>query len=194
MLLNSLSDSDLWSLIVTDNYRAFTVLFERHGLRLYKTAQKYIKDEAICEEVVHDLFLNIWNRRQHLAINDFNHYLKAATRYQVYNYLKRAKLSPISYQDHLTEDSSSELNKGQEKLLYLELEEQLNEQLNALSDRCREIFLLSRKEHLTSTEIGERLSISKRTVENQITIALKHLRINFKNITSFLLLMDVFIN
>jgi len=181
MLLNSLSDSDLWSLIVTDNYRAFTVLFERHGLRLYKTAQKYIKDEAICEEVVHDLFLNIWNRRQHLAINDFNHYLKAATRYQVYNYLKRAKLS-------------SELNKGQEKLLYLELEEQLNEQLNALSDRCREIFLLSRKEHLTSTEIGERLSISKRTVENQITIALKHLRINFKNITSFLLLMDVFIN
>ncbi|MDB5011249.1 MAG: polymerase sigma-70 factor [Mucilaginibacter sp.] len=189
MPLSSLSDADLWSLIVNDNYRAFTVLFQRYWLKLYKTAQKYIKDDQACEESVHDLFLNIWNRRNYLIINNFDHYLKASIRYQVYAHLKKAKLSLISYQENLHKDGLSfTVNNGYEKILYSELEEQLNEQLNALPDRCREIFLLSRKNHLTNTEISEKLSISKRTVENQITIALKHLRLYFKHIASFALL------
>jgi RNA polymerase sigma-70 factor (family 1) len=187
MLLNSLSDADLWSLIVADNYRAFTVLFERYWFKLYKTTQKYIKDDASCEEVVHDLFLNIWNRRHHLAINNFEQYLTASTRYQVYATQRKSKQNLIFYREDLDENEAyTEINSGQEKIQYLELEEMLNHQLDALPNRCKEIFLLSRKDQLTNAEIGERLSISKRTVENQLTIALKHLRINFKHIAIFI--------
>src|SRR3978361_2315180 len=130
MPLNSLSDADLWSLIVDDNYRAFTVLFNRYWFKLYKTTQKYIKDDIVCEEVVHDLFLNIWQRRHHLAINNFDHYLTASTRYQVYAVQKKNKQSLFLYKENLGEDGThTELNLGQEKIQYLELEEMLNQQL-----------------------------------------------------------------
>ncbi|MES2276372.1 MAG: RNA polymerase sigma-70 factor [Bacteroidota bacterium] len=192
MTLNSLSDSDLWALIVPGDYRAFTVLYERHWLKLYKTAQKYIRDNEACEEIVHDLFVTLWNRRCYLNILDFNHYLKAATRYQVYAHLKRAKTSQIIYCEELFEDIGSyELNQGQEKMLYTELEQQLTEQLRSLPERCREIFLLSRKEHLSNMEIAERLSISKRSVENQITAALKHLRYHLKDIALIVFILTI---
>lgn len=189
MQLNSLSDADLWALIVEDNYRAFTVLFNRYWFRLYKTAQKYIKNDTACEEVVHDLFLNLWNRRQFLVINNFEHYLKASTRYQVYNYQKKLKTEHIVYRQNIDEyEARHALNNGQEKIHSAELESLLEEQLSVLPERCREIFLLSRKDHLSNNEIAERLSISKRSVENQITIALKHLRFNFKEILILVLL------
>lgn len=180
MLLNLLSDNDLWSLILKDNYRAFTVFFDRYWFKLYKTVQKYFKDESVCEEIIHDLFLNIWQRRHHLTIHNFEHYLKASARYQMYATQRKIKESLLSYREDLEENENyAEPNSGDEKIQYMELEELLNQQLEVLPNRCREIFLLSRKFQLTNTEIGEKLNISKRTVENQITIALKHLKLNF---------------
>ena len=59
---------------------------------------------------------------------------------------------------------------------------------NQLPERCREVFLLSRRENLNNKEIAERLNISVKTVENQMTIALKRLRSSLARISSFLLL------
>lgn len=189
MQLSSLSDADLWSLIVNDNCRAFTVLFDRYWFKLYKTAQKYINNDTACEEVVHDLFLNIWNRRKFLVIKNFEHYLKAATRYQVYSYHNKLKVEHILYLENIDEDKSFQAtNAGVDKIRSAELESLLEQELKILPERCREIFLLSRKDYLSNQEIAERLNISKRTVENQITIALKHLRYNFKEILILLLL------
>ncbi|MVN92994.1 sigma-70 family RNA polymerase sigma factor [Mucilaginibacter sp. HME9299] len=189
MQLNSLSDSDLWSLIIGDNYRAFCELFDRYWLRLFKTAQKYLDCEIACEEAVHDLFLNLWNRRKFLVILNVEHYLKASIRYQVFKYQKKLKTEIISYSENL--ENRTELvsyNQGSERLKSSELERQLESYLNALPLRCREIFLLSRRDYLSNDEIAAMLKISKRSVENQITIALKHLRFNLKEIMILLVL------
>ncbi len=185
----SLSDAELWNLIVKDDHHAFTIMFQRHWLRLYKTTLNYIKDTEACEEIIHDLFLNIWKRKNYLTISDFDKYFKAATRYQVYNYIKKNKTVPIEYREHIPEESGSyALNIADENISYQDLEGQLSQYLKSLPERCQEIFFLSRVHQLDNNEIAEKLGISKRTVENQITRALQCIRFNIKDIVfSFLL-------
>jgi len=186
---NSLSDEELWNLILKDDYRAFAVLFQRHWLRIYKTALNHYNDAEACEEIVQDLFLNIWNRRKYLTIRCFDSYLKAAARYQVYTYIKRIKPLRLEYQETYSETSGHyELNRGLENMLYLEMEDELHEQLKLLPERCQEIFLLSRKEYLANCDIADKLGISKRSVENQIALALKHLRSYLKHLAIILLI------
>lgn len=176
-----LSDSDLWEKIVNDDYRAFTALFERHWLILYKTANKYVKDQESCEEIVHDLFLNIWNRRKFLCIVDFTSYLKTSTRYQVYRYLRSNKASIIVYTElYPDEIKFSQENYGYETMLCNDLENKVQDCLKQLPKRSSQIFLMSRKQQLTNDEIAQRLGISKRSVENELTSALKFLRCHFK--------------
>jgi RNA polymerase sigma-70 factor (family 1) len=185
----SLSDAELWNMIVNDNHHAFTIMFQRHWFKLYKTNLYYVKDAEACEEIIHDLFLNIWKRRSYLIINDFDKYFKAAARYQVYAYLKKLKSVPVEYREQLPEEVGGyELNAADEKLSYQELEGQLNQHLRALPGRCQEIFLLSRMQQLNNSEIAEKLGISKRTVENQITRALHCIRYNMKDIVYSILL------
>jgi RNA polymerase sigma-70 factor (family 1) len=189
MAYSFLSDADLWILVLDDDYRAFTALFERHWVRLYKTALRYIKDEEVCEEIVHDLFLNLWNRKKHLVISDFHKYLKAAIRYHVYAYLKKHKASPLQLcEDMASEGNLVEMNTAYEKLMYRDMEAELNQQLKSLPQRCQEIFAMSRVEQLSNGEIAEKLGISKRTVENQITFALKFIRGHIKDIALLILL------
>jgi RNA polymerase sigma-70 factor (family 1) len=187
----SLSDAELWTLIVQDDHHAFTMMFQRHWLRLYKTALQYVKDTEACEEIVHDLFLNIWKRRNFLIINDFDKYLKAAARYQVYAYIKKNKIAAVEYRESIAEeDELYELNTADEKIAYQELEGQLVQHLRTLPERCQEIFFLSRVQQLNNNEIAEKLGISKRTVENQITRALQCIRFNMKDIVfSFILFL-----
>jgi len=186
-----LSDAELWDSIKNDDCRAFTMLFKRYWLLLYKTALHYTKDEQLAEEIVHDLFVTVWNRRQHLQIGDFKSYLKAAARYEVLHQLKKRKVQ-VTYFHSLPETpGGAALNNGEEHIRHRELENGLFQQLMKLPDRCREIFLLSRKDHLTNAEIAVQLGISKRSVENQLTNALKFLRSNLKNFV--LLLVEILI-
>jgi len=188
-----LSDAELWDSIKKDDCRAFTMLFKRYWLLLYTTALHYTKDEQLAEEVVHDLFVTLWNRRQQLQIADFRSYLKAAARYEVLHQLKKRK-AQLTFFGYLPETSEgAALNNGEEHIRHQELENGLFQQLLKLPDRCREIFLLSRKEQLTNAEIAIHLGISKRSVENQLTTALKFLRSNMKNFVLLLLEILIFV-
>jgi len=192
----SMSDAELWSLIVKDDHHAFTMLFKRHWLSIYKSALRYIHDPETCEEIVHDLFLNIWKRRNYLTIINFQSYLKASARYQVYNYLKKHRSVTLELRENFSDaDGGFEFNSGHEGIIYKDLEDQLSQHLRSLPERCQEIFYLSRKQQLNNSEIAERLGISKRTVENQITYALQRIRFNMKNIVmAGLLLLHVMVS
>jgi len=192
MLSKLLSDTELWAAIVMDDSRAFTALFDKYWSNLYTTAYGYLKDEAVCEEIVHDIFLTIWNKRKELHIDSFKSYLIASTRYQVYRHQKVIKRSPLQ----LTEEYNltNELfcnNGGDEKVQYLELQHEIDARLKELPKRCQEIFAMSRYDHLSNDEIAQKLNISKRSVENQLTNALKFLRVVMKDI-AVVLLINIF--
>jgi len=187
------SDSDLWKDIRNDDGLAFDVLFNRYWVRLYKAAFRQLNDEAASLEIVHDVFLSIWTRRKELEIALFPNFLLTAVRYQIYSRSKSPKLSLVYKADFHESEHLSELNSGGMRIRDFELQKELDQLLDQLPKRCHEIFHLSRIEHLSNQDIAERLGISKKTVENQLTVALKHLRVAYKSIASFMLLFSLFL-
>jgi RNA polymerase sigma-70 factor (ECF subfamily) len=178
MPLEACPDAELWSAICQDDKKAFDALFERYWTLLYNTAYAYLKDDDAASQIVHDIFLNLWQKRQVYEIQSFRSYLSTAARYHVYKVLKARKAENILYVEDYAqlEHSGHTQNGGDENITSLELERALQQSLRQLPKRCREIYSLSRTEQMSNAEIAEKLSISKRTVENQLTTALQYLR------------------
>ncbi|MDN5288107.1 MAG: polymerase sigma factor, sigma-70 family [Mucilaginibacter sp.] len=193
MLTKHSNDEDLWVAIVNDDSDAFAILLKRYWKQLYITAHAYLKDNEACESVVQDIFIYLWEKRKQLTIGSFEKYLNASARYNVYKQLKSARLSPVNYQapSEMVENGYT-YNTGEQNLSAFELLQDVNVCLDLLPDRCREIFVLSRINQLSNNEIAEKLHISKRTVENQISHALKHLRTSFKYSGVLLLMLSFF--
>ncbi|UOE47212.1 RNA polymerase sigma-70 factor [Mucilaginibacter sp. SMC90] len=184
MLYTSLTDHELWNAVRQNDELAFTALFDRYWVRLYKLAKSYLKNQEISEELVHDIFLNIWNRRQTLEIDSFQTFMLTAARYQVYNRMRAAKPPRLILGDTHPVNEPFQNNEGEDHLIEQELQLQLQQYLVQLPKRCQEIFYLSRVKNLSNQEIADSFGVSKRTVENQITLALKHLRSCMKYTTT----------
>jgi RNA polymerase sigma-70 factor (family 1) len=171
------SDSNLWHAIQHNDQQAFNRLFDKYWVQVYKTAYKFLNDKAASEEVVHDIFLSLWTRRHDVQVHSFPAFLLTATRYQVYTRKKEKRLTV----SRPTLPETAIHNEADHRIRQSELYDQLQRILQQLPDRCQEIFRLSRFEYLSNEEIAERLGISKRTVENQLTHALRHVRGHLKD-------------
>ncbi len=187
-----MNDLELWELIKLDDEKAFACLFNRYSSRIYSKAYSYLKNAEACEQITHDIFITIWNNRKTLQIQSFKNYVTSAARYRVYKHISINKVIPIDYKENLENIQSynNSHNSGYSTLTYKDLEREVDGYLDSLPKRCREIFLLSRKYFLSNDEIASKLGISKRTVENQITHALKHLRISLKDISIYFIIID----
>jgi RNA polymerase sigma-70 factor (family 1) len=179
-MANKLTDNELWDAVVSDSSRAFVVLYNRYWSKLYKTANYYLKDAAAAEEITHDVFIELWQKRKVIHVLNFSSYIRAACRYHLYKQLKAKQVSIIEYIEQFTGDENFAVdNESVNKLDYEDLQTELSSILQQLPPRCQEIFWLSRVQNLTNEEIARKFNISKRTVENQITIALKYLRTSY---------------
>jgi RNA polymerase sigma-70 factor (family 1) len=174
------TDIQLWNAVRANDQQAFNKLFDKYWISVYKTGYKYLRDKETCQEIVHDIFLSLWNRRHDLVIDSFPAFLLTAARYQIYS---RKKLKRFMF------DSTSELaadphasNDADIRIRQTELNNRLQLTLLGLPNRCQEIFRMSRFECLSNDEIALQLGISKRTVENQLTMALRHIRSHLKDI------------
>ena len=169
---------------------AFQQLFDRYWPKVYAVSRKYLKDHETCLEITHDIFLNIWRKRHQLQIGNFNNYVITAASYHSIRRKQSLKSAPITYiEDYefiYSEKNSvsvqSEINEAETKIDMAELTSRIDDLLFDLPKRCREIYVMSRQEQLPISEIAKRLNISKRTVENQLTSALKHLRTSLKSL------------
>ena len=181
MPANLPSDATLLNLIKAGDLDSFNILFERYWEKLFATVFSICPDTEVCSEIVHDIFLNLWLKREKLQIEYFQGYITASARYQIYRHLKNIKRKSIEYREDLDFGNLVAVNDGESNIRYRELEKKVEEELEELPSRCREIFTLSRMQQLTNDEIAARLDISKRTVENQLTYALRHLRLSIRH-------------
>jgi RNA polymerase sigma-70 factor (family 1) len=185
-----MTDSEIWEAISKSDITAFNLLFERYWSKVFGTAFSLLKDREVSIEIVHDIFLNLWLKRDKLKIGSFSGYLTSSARYHVYRHVKESKTRKLEYVDNWDlVKSASNFNDGYEKIRSAELESMVEGALTKLPKRCREIFYLSRKENLSNDQIAQNLGISKRTVENQITSALRYLRVYSKDLYLILILM-----
>jgi RNA polymerase sigma-70 factor (ECF subfamily) len=175
------SDKILLNLMREGDLTAFNTLFDRYWKVLYSTVFSVCSDREVCSEIVHDIFLNIWLKREKLQIESFKAYILASARYHVYRYVKNTRKNSLEYREDLEYSVNVAMNDGELNIHYQDLQKSMDRELEELPRRCKEIFTLSRREQLSNDEIATRLDISKRTVENQLTHALRHLRLSMKH-------------
>lgn len=174
---SALSDKELMRLLAGDDARAFEALYQRHAGALYAFAYRKIPVPAIVEDLLQEVFTNIYRRRAELDhIENIPAYLYNALRNRIFNELRNAMLHEQHHQQ-LSTGQSADLQINYD---LRELEKAFAAALDKLTERSREIFLLSRRDHLTYKEIAERLGISVKAVEKHMSRTLGVMREELK--------------
>lgn len=172
----SYTDAELLSLLPEDNQQAFEALYSRHWETLYKAAFFILKDQHACKDIVQEVFVWLWQHRHGLAIRSLPAYLRSAVKFKVANHI-RSGVTRSGFLEELAARHLSDAGWSAAELAEAnELRTMIEGGISTLPDRCREIFRLSREEHLSNREIASYLGISVKTVEVQMTLALKKLR------------------
>lgn len=171
---------------------AFNEIYERYWIKLYIAAGRRLKLRDDAKDLVQDVFVSFWLRRDSLVIDtSLSSYLHTAVKYKVINYIE-SNIVRGNYLKSLNKALLDYDNSTDDTVISNDLEQFLDARLNNLSPKVREVFELSRKEDLSIQEVAERLNLSHQTVKNQISKALKILRTHISDFsTVFLLLMSL---
>ena len=187
------NESQLIQALSKGNTLAFNTLFRAYGSRLYRFAYGYLKSEAESEELVQEVFMKIWEKRADLKKElSFKSYLFTIT----FNLIKKHFRARAHAFEYLKSEISDGLDmQTTQKITYNSLYQYIGKLVDQLPERRKIIFIKSRFEGLSVKEIAEELEISHKTVENQLTDALKHVRtkINVES-ASVILFFTLFIS
>lgn len=181
------TDQELIARIVKGDESAFGELFQRYWERLYLSANRRLADAELAKEVVHDIFLDIWRRRESLSITHVPAYLAKALHYRIINKLVVKK--DTFFFDILENPGTSGYTADKE-LLEKDFTALLSSWLDVLPRRRREIFVRYYFQHLSTREIAAQLDISNKTVQNQLSMAVQFLRAHFGHLLPVLLLVQ----
>lgn len=186
---DSLADAELTNLLKSNDTVAFTELYNRYKGILYIYACKITKDDDIAEDLIQELFINLWDKRETINFtSSISSYLYSAVRYKFFDLVDKQKVRADYVQafqlfldkgEYLTDNYITEK----------ELAATIEKEIANLPAKMREVFLLSRKENLSNKEIAERLDISEKTVKNQLSTALKTLKVKLGLLTFLLVLI-----
>ena len=182
--------------VKTGDRKAFNELYKRFYLPLCSYASSFLDFNEI-EDVVQDVFVNIWIRREYIDTSlSFHGYLLRSVYNTSLNVLKRKDYSreyQSTYRNNIEQMGylfyNPDTNDTIQYLYNEDLRANLEAAINALPDRCREVFRLSYIDGLPGKEISSKLNISLSTVENHIYAALKQLRIKLKEYKLFLFMI-----
>ncbi len=155
---------------------AFQFFFDKYYTDLCNFVNQYINNPETAEELVQDLFVYLWEKRADISLHSsVKAYLYLSSKNKSLNFIRNNKTKNRLLEKYRIE--KTEIHTHSDSFLDSEeLSELLKSSIDSLPDRCREIFLLSRKMELSHKEIAAKLNISPKSVENQIAIALKKLR------------------
>jgi RNA polymerase sigma-70 factor, ECF subfamily len=187
--MTSSNRDEKFSNLLSDNGEEFfKYLFNKYYLELCKLAFKYVGRTEIAEDLVQDVFINIWNKKQDLShIDKTKSYLTASVVNTSINFIS-SKFSRQNFvEESLLQNEASDSNQHHQ-MVNLELQQLIKLSIEQLPDKCRVIFTLSRYSAMSYKEIAEELNISVKTIETQISIALKKIR-EFLGRNGYLLLI-----
>ncbi len=164
----------------TGDSDAFALLYRKYWRRLFDAAYRRIMLREECEEIIQEIFADLWTKRETLLISvSLEAYLFGALRYSIYNHIRSRKIRE-AYLEHMLQTPGEEGNYIEDRLHYEELARALENSVQNLPEKLRKVYLLSRKVHLTYKEIAEQEQIPLDTVEKRMGRALKILRENLK--------------
>jgi len=169
--------------------RSFEGIYKKYWSDLYVYAYNVLRDKEAAKDVVQEVFLSLLQKQEGMEIQNLRGFLFQCIKFQIYNLVRSDKvklksfeqLNPITYED-------SALSKIEAK----EIKQQIREATNKLPEQCRAIFELKQDGHTAKT-IAEMTGLSHRTVETQIYLAVKKLRVSLSHMLTSLIFILLFI-
>ncbi|MBC9932114.1 RNA polymerase sigma factor [Chitinophaga qingshengii] len=156
-----------------DDESAYKALFLHFYEPLVQFAGSFVRSAPIAEEVVSDVFINIWQGRRRLTeVNNLRVYLYVSTKNVALKYLLQQQKKNALSLDELELDMESPHYNPEEQLISAELLAKFEQAVSELPPRCKVIFKLIKEDGLRYKEIAEILDISVKTIDNQLAIAL----------------------
>ncbi|MFT3855865.1 MAG: RNA polymerase sigma-70 factor [Ilumatobacteraceae bacterium] len=163
-------------LIARGDQAAFRSIFDHYRDLIYSIAYRVLKDNALAEDTVQEVFFKLWMHRKTLPdIHNFRAYINTVTRNYLYTSLKRLALA-----ENYLRKVEGDINKSPETSIPLVEFEELNAQVHKivrlLPPQQRKVFQLGKEEGLKYEEIASHLNISKETVKTHMSEALKSIK------------------
>nr|WP_121273726.1 RNA polymerase sigma-70 factor [Pedobacter schmidteae] len=183
------SDQELAAFLRSGDAAAFKAIYKKYWDKLLVVAGKRLDDLHEAEEVLQDIFLNLWLRRADFQLRiSFDNYFAVAVKFQIINRLaKRSRESSRNKAFAIDRVEATEPVAIQFDLALLK--QQVSETIDALPSKCQLVFKMSREQDMSNKEIAKTLEISEKTVEKHMTSALKTLRTRFGNLLPVLMLL-----
>jgi len=180
------NEKELLTLLRDGDEAAFTQIYNLYWKKCFFTAAQKLQDLPEAEEVVQDIFLDLWKRREELNITTrLSSYLAVCVKYKVINLLSKRHLALKYLQHTAVTGRGSELS-TEEVLRLRELKNQLMKETSRLPEKCRMVFQMSREEGFSQKQIAHRLNISEKTVESHLSRALRSLRTGLSHLMTLL--------
>ena len=155
---------------------AINLCFDLYYAALCSTANYYVKQPTIAEEIVQGVFVDFWINRATISVNSsVKGYLMTSVKHDCLDFLKHKKIEE-HYADHFKDEMMDSYEDIFDVLINKDLQQALNNAINKLPTQCREIFLMSRFKYMPYKDIATTLSLSVKTIENQMSKALKVVR------------------
>lgn len=170
---------------------AYEMLFKEYYQMLVIFANKYLYDIEASKELVQDLFVYIYEKREKIEINSsLKSYLFRSVHNRSLNLINSERIRN-KYAEHISRTIDLDENTIEKQMNHSELEHAIYRAIGDLPPKCRDIFKLNRFEGMSNSEIAEKLKLSKRTVETQISKALKILRVKLEPYSAALILIFI---
>ena len=168
-------NTNIVPLFATDPERAIELAFERHYGFVCQVIYRVLPDKVVAEDIAQEVFYDLWRKRDRIEIHtSLRAFLRTVAVNRTLNHIRDRKI--VSDGEEALPELKSQFRNAPEQLELDRLKEDIRAAVDGLPERCRAVFALSRYEELSYKEIASRLEISVKTVENQMSKALKLLR------------------
>lgn len=175
-LRNPITISGLQQRIYNNDQNAYKELFELFYNKLFRLAFMITKSRELSEEIVSDVFIGIWRRRENvLKINNLRLYLYVSVKNTSFNYLSQLTKTKLVYLEDLDFEPLQPFSNPEDLLVTKEMNQRLYKAIQNLPPRCRIIFKLVKEDGLSYKEAAELLNLSTGTIDNQLVLAIKKL-------------------
>ncbi|WKN29570.1 RNA polymerase sigma-70 factor [Porifericola rhodea] len=180
-----MSDLLIWQQVQADSEVAFGELFNRQWQRCFAMAYSMLQDQKLAEDIVQEIFIDLWARRKKLQLDKPEAYLTRMVKNRVFTSMSRTNIPErnIEILEGLLQQSSPE-----DQYILNELRAKIREAEEELPPRCRQVYQLRKDDGLSAAEIAEQLGMSIRTVENHLYQATRILKNKINPITILLII------
>lgn len=173
------TDEQLVESLQSGDEKAFEEIYHRYWYRLFGIAYQETGTKEEAEELVHDVFENLWYKREESLIKHLRAYLVVSMKHRVTNYIKSC-ITQRKYQEYLIFHEIQQSYGTDEIVQFSDLSRAVDDVMKKLPEKTSEIFRLSRFENQSIKDIAQKLSLSEKGVEYHITQSLKVLKDHLK--------------